>query len=110
FLSSGLIVLQPEQASMILALSGRAFACSTVWSGTYAPVDGPAKEVKALIPMKRAAVATLRYFAFAFILSFPIGVVVCSGQRHAPSPWITRCQGIRMRSTHHGGKTAHSSG
>ena len=45
-----------EQASMIFALPGSAFAGSPVWSGTYAPVDGPAKPVKALTPMKRAAV------------------------------------------------------
>ena len=109
-LSSGLIVLQPAHASMILALSGRAFACSAVWSGTYAPVDGPAKDVKALIPMKRAAVAALRYFAFAFISGFLVRVVVCSGQRHTPSPWITRCQRIRSGSTRLTGNTAHFSG
>jgi hypothetical protein len=69
FLSSGLIVLQPAHAIMILALSGRASACFAVWSGVYAPVDGPAKDVEALNPMKRAAAATLRYFV---LLSFHV--------------------------------------
>jgi hypothetical protein len=36
-----------------------------------------AKAVMALISINRAAVVALRYFAFALILSFPIGVVVC---------------------------------
>jgi hypothetical protein len=72
FLSSGLIVLQPAQAIMILALSGKASACFAVWSGVYAPVDGPAKDVKALSPMKRAAAATLRDFVFAFISRFVV--------------------------------------
>jgi hypothetical protein len=66
FLSSGLIVLQPAHAIMILALSGRASACLAVWSGAYAPVDGPAKDVKALIPMKRVVRGDAKIFCFRF--------------------------------------------
>ena len=59
--------------------------------------------------MNRAAVVALRYFAFAFISSFPIGVVVCP-EGHIAHPMIDKMPEDPKRSTHHGGKTAQFSG